>query len=506
MLREDLEGEHPTSDLLERFMQNRMEPSERRTIVRHLIQGCPTCVVMTREIWALGDPFDPFPAAQAGAAGDPDAWEDLDSPAGPFFPSPDYSGKYSGGYSGEPSGDSAGSPPGGPPDGNTGPLPEPLERVERTEAGELLAALDAFPRPDRLIQVRADRRYRTRGFCLRLTEGSRATADPLAAVESGELAVAVSERLDPRVYGTPGVHSAQIQAWAWYGEARRRAGDLEGAERSLAMAAFLLEGGLEDLRQGAEVLRLQAAVQADLGRRDEAHRLLGQALAVYESLRDDRLRGRVLMQKGEVCRVAGEDAAAIDLFQEGTGLLAETDPALEPEDRDALATALFHLLSLQVEAGRGEEAAAAAVRLRPLWEEAGNRAGLARLRRLEGRAEELAGGQTAAEAAYWEARQACLDEQLGIEAALAIFDLAVLFLRQARLDDFQRLAPEVYPHYKARGIGPGETSALSVLRQQCENREPRLDLLVEVGRYIASALRPRRALKRQDPASRAAAG
>lgn len=484
MLREDPAGEHPSSDLLERFLLDRTEPSERRIIVRHLIRGCPTCLSVTRGIWALGDPLEPAgPHPHAGPfAGDLDVdlWEGLDGSEEPFFLVP-------------------GDSPGATDAAEALPLPpwpEALERVERAEARELLMALEAVPRPERLTQIRADRRYRTRGFCLRLTEGSRAAADLAEATELGELAVAVSERLDRRVYGTPAVHSAQIQAWAWYGEARRRAGDLEGAERSLAMAAHLLDQGLEDLRLGAEVLRLQAALRADLGERDEAHRLLGQAAAVYESLRDDRLRGRVLLQKGEVCRVAGDNAAAIDAFLEGARLLA----APAPDDHAALAHGLYHLVWLLADAGRGEEAAPAARRLRALWEEAQDAPGLARLRRLEGRIEELAGrpesadaanAANAAEIAYREARQACLDEDLGIEAALALFDLALLLVRQDRMDAFRDLASEFHPHFKARGIGQGEATALHLLRQYCESGDPRLDLLAEVARYIASALRPR---------------
>lgn len=489
MLREDPAGEHPTSDLLERFLLDRTEPPERRVIVRHLIRGCPTCLAVTRGLWALGDPQEPAGSHAGSGAGDLaglgdfgdlgdagiDLWEDLDGPEEPFFLVPGDA---------TPTADAVEALP-------LPPWPEALERVERAEARELLLALEAVPRPERLTRVRADRRYRTRGFCLRLIEGSRAVscdqAGPAAATELGELAVAVSERLDRRVYGAPAVHSAQIQAWAWYGEARRRAGDLEGAERSLAMAAHLLEQGLEDLRLGAEVLRLQAALRADLGETDEAHRLLDQAAAVYESLRDDRLRGRVLLQEGEICRVAGEDAAAVDGFQEGARLLA----APEPDDHAALEHGLYHLVWLLVEAGRGDEAAPAARRLRGLWEEAHDAPGLARLRRLEGRIEELAGRPESAEAAFREARQACLDEDLGIEAALALFDLALLLIRQGRMDAFRDLASELHPHFKARGIGQGEATALHLLRQYCDSGDPRPGLLAEVARYIASALAPR---------------
>src|SRR5258708_11020649 len=48
-------GRHPDAELLEKFMRNEAEPAERRWIVRHLIAGCPRCLAVTSELWALGD-------------------------------------------------------------------------------------------------------------------------------------------------------------------------------------------------------------------------------------------------------------------------------------------------------------------------------------------------------------------------------------------------------------------------------------------------------------------
>src|SRR5579862_5873808 len=49
-------GKHPDPFLLERFMRNEVEGSERRWIVRHLIAGCSRCVAVTSRLWSLGDP------------------------------------------------------------------------------------------------------------------------------------------------------------------------------------------------------------------------------------------------------------------------------------------------------------------------------------------------------------------------------------------------------------------------------------------------------------------
>lgn len=47
--------QHPDLRLLERFMRNELQGQERRTVVRHLLAGCPQCVSVTRQIWSLAD-------------------------------------------------------------------------------------------------------------------------------------------------------------------------------------------------------------------------------------------------------------------------------------------------------------------------------------------------------------------------------------------------------------------------------------------------------------------
>ncbi len=52
-------GEHPDPDLLERFVRGELTgPAGRaacRTIVRHLLAGCPQCSRIVGGLWALGE-------------------------------------------------------------------------------------------------------------------------------------------------------------------------------------------------------------------------------------------------------------------------------------------------------------------------------------------------------------------------------------------------------------------------------------------------------------------
>jgi len=45
------DGEHPTPDLLLRFIQGEATQGETRAVVRHLLAGCPRCLKVTRPLW-----------------------------------------------------------------------------------------------------------------------------------------------------------------------------------------------------------------------------------------------------------------------------------------------------------------------------------------------------------------------------------------------------------------------------------------------------------------------
>jgi hypothetical protein len=49
------EGPHPTRGDLEAFMRGTASRPEARSIVRHLLTGCPSCRRVTSQIWRLGD-------------------------------------------------------------------------------------------------------------------------------------------------------------------------------------------------------------------------------------------------------------------------------------------------------------------------------------------------------------------------------------------------------------------------------------------------------------------
>ncbi len=46
---------HPEKSELVRFMRGELKGPELSRVVRHLLTGCPTCSLVTRRLWGLGD-------------------------------------------------------------------------------------------------------------------------------------------------------------------------------------------------------------------------------------------------------------------------------------------------------------------------------------------------------------------------------------------------------------------------------------------------------------------
>lgn len=436
-------AEHPESRSLELFMRDELPAAERRRIVRHLLTGCPDCLETTRRLWSQGEPGDP-------AASYPGMFERL--------------------------------------------IHEGAERerriaAQREAAPRLLGELLGHPAAQRLARVCADPRFHSPALGEALIDRCREAGaeDPAAAIEMGELAVALSEQVDDPLCGALVVQGLKARSWAWLGNARRLASDLQGAERALTTAELLAERGTGDPLERAELLGLRAALLADLRAFDDAERLLDRALDLYRAAGDRHLAGRSLVQKGLVrgCR-AGLEAEGIELLREGVDLLDRA------RGGRFLTHALFTLTSLLADAGRPQEAAAALRETRALCQEAGDRLNLIRLRRLEGKIEEGLGRPDAAEAALIEARDAFLHEGLGAEAAIASIDLAVLYAGQGRLPEMVRLSENMSPVYRARDMRREIVATLMVFQRLIEVDPWNVTFLSEMSRYLGGSTRARR--------------
>lgn len=397
-------GKHPDPILLERFMRNEVEVSERRWIVRHLIAGCSRCVAVTSRLWSLGDaPAAPEAAATSAAPAAP-----ADVAHRSLEPGP-------------PGATAATAGPAGSKEAY-GDLFERLADVgrrieaERARAPRLAAELLASPPQDR-AELLGRPAFLTPAVCGLLLDRSRdaAPGDPAAALRAADLAVAVAEELDPVACGATVARGLRVRAWAHLAQARRLGDDLDGAEWALAVAEALASGigrrtgsgaaavpappatpaigrpgsrsrralpttaappaasaapaasaepaasaataagavGGPGSRVGiargavplepaewAELLVFKAGLFADRGDLQGADRLLARAAELFHVGAEPRRAGRTLVQEGLIRAELGDRERAAELLRAGVDLL---DPAAEPA---LVAANLYRLATL----------------------------------------------------------------------------------------------------------------------------------------------------------------
>jgi tetratricopeptide (TPR) repeat protein len=445
---------HPDRDALERFSRGEVAPEEERWIEAHLRSDCTLCQRAIDELLTslsgplpgLDDLSDPMDAGLGLADG---GWDD---------------------------------------DAAWSRLAERLEARresvarERQEAPPLLDELLAAPPAQRRPLLR-QARFRKLGVCEALIERSfeEGFREPASAVGLAELAVAAAEALDPEVYGPSVVQDLEARAWAYLGNARRVASDLPGAERAMAVAMRLSEGGSADPLEEAKLLDLRASLLCDQGWCAQAAELLDVVIAIYEEIRDPHRRGRALITQGLFRSYAGQSQEGAERIAEGLALI---DPAAEPR----LALIARHNLAWCVnEAGRSAEALAlletfrssyadfpdAWTALRLLWLEARIAAGLERFEE--------------AEQSYRELRATFVDSGAAYEASMVTLDLAALYLDLGRSAEVRELAEEMIPLFVSQGVHREALAALITFQRAVAMDRADAGLARRISAYIDRA-------------------
>jgi hypothetical protein len=156
---------------------------------------------------------------------------------------------------------------------------------ERAEAPALCSELLALPSVDQAGRATADPRFQTWGVCEELLRQSVELEedDPGTAGHLASLALAAAPALgsehDPSL-----VRDLEARAWACFGAAQLRAGDVSAAEAALREGALRLVDGTGDLLVDARLLEFEAAVREAQGGLRAAAGLLRQAEARYREI------------------------------------------------------------------------------------------------------------------------------------------------------------------------------------------------------------------------------
>lgn len=352
---------------------------------------------------------------------------------------------------------------------------------ERKTARQLYEELLEHEAVQGLMQIHSTRRYASLALCELLLRTARDSAieDAERARRATDLAVRLAEQLDLDLYGAPVVQDVRATAWAYLADTGRIHADLRLAESAMSIAETLLDEGTGDPLVKAELLALKGSLLSYGGRFDEALHLLNKVAAIYRRAGDGHLLGRTYIKKGTILGNAGEVPAALRLIRSGMDLI---DPPREPR---LMVCATHNYIWFLKESGRTHQAAACVEGARRLYQRAGDRRDLGRLRWVEGKIAEHPGdGETALLAA----RDGLAREGLAYEAALAAMDLAVLYANGGRAADMRRQADQMLPLFRSEEMYR-ETMLALLSCHQGEKRPEPARLLDELGSYLERAWR-----------------
>lgn len=235
------------------------------------------------------------------------------------------------------------------------------------------------------------------------------------------------------------VDSLGIRAHAAVANARRAAGDLEGANAGFRrLRARLARDPSDDPEVHAEVSSLEAALRRVERRFADAEGLLARAVLCYRQAGRQDGVAQALIQKGVVHRLVENPTEALDCFTEAMDTAGDkAGPEGHPEL--FLCAVTYRALCL-CDLDRYAEAEELVASHRRLF--ARSRGPWSRTRRLwlEGRIHQGSQRPVEAEGCLEEARDAFLAEEDDFYAALVSLDLAVLYLEQRRWPELRAVA------------------------------------------------------------------
>ncbi|MEM7052621.1 MAG: tetratricopeptide repeat protein [Acidobacteriota bacterium] len=326
-------------------------------------------------------------------------------------------------------------------------------QAERAAAYEVLRRLEPLSDGQRRLLVTNLPAARCRSVCEMLVEKSREERHQAReTLRYAELAVLVSQSLTGDYADEP-----RARAWAELGNARRIGADLVGADEALSEAERLYgRGGADPLFQ-AELYSLRGSLAQYQRRFDLAIKVLGRAYRLFD--RHDDLEGtaRTLMTLALTHVYAGDPEPGLPYVERALALAASSSD-------DRLKLFAFHNLVLVLtEAGRLEEAAWHAHKVRPLIDAIGRRLDRLRFDWLTTRIGAELGVLRPAARAFDRLRGCYAEEGRPFEAALVSLDLAVIYARLNDMTRLRTLASESEAIFRALGVGRECLAALALL-------------------------------------------
>ncbi len=435
--------DHPSREVLERFLLAQLPASESRRVLRHLLSGCLEC------------------QREAGAA-----WKNTQPSTTSLPIDPALDARY---------------------DEVLDRVFRRVERVEqqlareRAQAQELLAQLEPHPIQRQRLMLRNSSKFKNRALCEQMIKAShdRGFKDPARSLELAELAIEISQSVPDDAKDADPRRHLESRAWAQAGNANRILGNHDVAERCFVSAEDLLadSAGI-GIFDEARLFSLKASLRRDQRRWSESLELFDRSISIYQSLGQRHLLGRTYAQKATVISEVGDFVSSISILRRALELL---DPKEEPR---IFLAARHNLIWALCESERYREAFALLFHTRPFYLQAGDRMNLLRMRWLEGQVAAGLGRLEQAEVAFLEVRRSFAELSLDYDGALVSLDLAGLLARQGRAAEVQHIAEEVLTIFVARSIHREAIAAIALLKLAADQQRAEVALVRQVSSFL----------------------
>lgn len=333
-------------------------------------------------------------------------------------------------------------------------------RGEMRCADDLLAELLRDPASERRRKIQEEERCHSLKLCERLRSRSydHRFSDPEIVRESAELAVGVSEYLDPHRYSSSLVADAQALSWCSLSNAFRIVCDFWRSEQALRHAWAQYEQSYGDALTEASLLTFTASLKIDRGQFSNAIPLLDDAIRIYRDGQEAQLEGSTLIQKGLALGYSGLLDQSISTTRSGLARIGTQSPRLLLVGRQNLSRFLLEIGSI-------EEARQLVDQTRPLHHELGTPSLLVRFRWLEAELASALGQSIEAESAFHEVRQFFLDQQNGHMVFMTSLSLAQLYAKGGRSRQVREVLEEAIPLGEITAL-PREVLAARILYMQ----------------------------------------
>jgi len=294
-------------------------------------------------------------------------------------------------------------------------------------------------------------------------------------------AVEVARRLDPKVYDQSLLADLQARAWGELANAYRASDDLDEAEKAFGMAfEFLLEG-TNNLHLKARINSLYASFLGTRRKFELAFTALDVVHSIYLELGDRHLAGSTLLTKAIYIHYSGQPDQAIDINEMGRTLI---EVRREP---DLALKAILNQLWFLVACGRFRDAKRELLRNRAALEKMEGRVSAIKLRWLQGQIFAGLEEWMSAEFALIEVKDGFEKLELGLAAALASLELALVWMRQNRLEETEGLVQDTFQVFRSLKLHREAIGAMQILNEARERKMMTVTLLDSVVKYLHRA-------------------